>query len=547
MAGYPGQFGTVLVKKETLDKSLKTIEGAPVIINHTDVTVDNADDLRVGVISNAYYNEKDGWYWCEGIIWDKTAQSLITDKGWSVSCSYDFLEENDEGGSENNVPYDREFTKLNFVHLALVDNPRYERANIVFNSKTDNSYDPNQKRDKKGKWTKENGINPNYKEELKQVIDKAKNNPNERQKLVIGKVSKDLEEKAKENGFDIAEYNHDLDVSGTRHSFKQHGNKNIEDLRGQIAITDEDFERIPEIVYDYDDINFGEYDEKGTPLIKYHKQFDDGTSIYAEEIRTRQKTLTIKSLYKRKNKNADNSCSFTDFNPQRLEYISNIIITDNSEDFNPDITKNEVHNEKEQDMALLEELKKLISTVENSKGEEMVDNAKIDKRKLIDEIGGILKGKVDEEVWRTIIGKIEKVAYDESSRGTADNEKVDKRDVIRKIMAIAGKHEDNEDVRTIAKLAEKLAYDKSEADTSDNKKEVKNESEEDKKKVKDLKEDMQDDVYNKKKSCDNGVDNSKTDYYSRMNEIYNASTTPPKQEEYISRADRLKAAEEYFG
>ena len=155
LAGYPGQYGTVLVKKETLDKSLDTILGAPVIINHTNVTEDNADDLRVGVISNAYYNEKDGWYWCEGVIWDETAQNLITDKNWSVSCSYDFLEENDEGGTENNIPYDREFTKLNFVHLALVDNPRYERANIVFNSKMVENWNPNQKRNKLGQWTKE--------------------------------------------------------------------------------------------------------------------------------------------------------------------------------------------------------------------------------------------------------------------------------------------------------------------------------------------------------------------------------------------------------
>lgn len=136
MAGYPGQYGTVLVKKETLDNSLNTIIGAPVIINHTDVTEDNADDLRVGVISNAYYNDKDGWYWCEGVIWDETAQNLITEQKWSVSCSYNFLEQDDEGGTENNIPYDKEFTKLNFVHLALVNNPRYERANIVFNNKT---------------------------------------------------------------------------------------------------------------------------------------------------------------------------------------------------------------------------------------------------------------------------------------------------------------------------------------------------------------------------------------------------------------------------
>lgn len=497
----------MLLKKETLDKSLNTIIGAPVIINHTNVTEDNADDLRVGVISDAYYNEKDGWYWCEGVIWDETAQDLITAKKWSVSCSYDFLEQDDEGGSENNMPYDREFTKLNFVHLALVDNPRYERANIVFNSKMVENYNKNH--DDKGRFCTGSGVNPNYKEELKQVIDKAKKNPNERQKLVIGKVSDDLVTKAKENGLDITEYNHDIDVSGTRHSFKNHGNEKKEELRGQIAITDGDFERIPEIVYAYDDVKFGEVDEKGTPLIKYHKQFDDGTSIYAEEVRTRQKTLTIKSLYKRKNKNADNSCTFTDFNPQRPEYISNIIITDNQEDFNPDITKNEVHNAKEQEMALLEELKKLINNVENDKGEEMqdkdtdkkVDNADVDKREILREADAIamkpaseFKGGAEEK-FRTLTKKLDQLGYNKSSRGTADNEQPDEK--------------------------------------KDEQKEERDEKKED--------------VDNKKKTCDNGVDNSKPDFYSKLNEIYNASTPAPKQDEYVSRADRLKAAEEYFG
>lgn len=46
----------------------------------------------------------------------------------------------------------------------------------------------------------------------------------------------------------------------------------------------------------------------------------------------------------------------------------------------------------------------------------------VDKRKLVDEIGGILKGKVDEELWRTIIGKAEKLAYNKSEAGIANDE-----------------------------------------------------------------------------------------------------------------------------
>lgn len=72
-------------------------------------------------------------------------------------------------------------------------------------------------------------------------------------------------------------------------------------------------------------------------------------------------------------------------------------------------------------MAEIKEVKELLKSiinmaivnnnVENDKGDTMdekekVEKEKVDKRKLIDEIGGILKGKVDEELWRTIIEKI---------------------------------------------------------------------------------------------------------------------------------------------
>ena len=53
-------------------------------------------------------------------------------------------------------------------------------------------------------------------------------------------------------------------------------------------------------------------------------------------------------------------------------------------------------------------------------------NDSVDKRKLIDEVGGILKGKVDEELWRTVIGKLKKLAYDGSETSESDNEEPEK-------------------------------------------------------------------------------------------------------------------------
>lgn len=63
----------------------------------------------------------------------------------------------------------------------------------------------------------------------------------------------------------------------------------------------------------------------------------------------------------------------------------------------------------------------------------------VDKRKLIDEIGGILKDKVSDEVIRTVIGKAEKIAYNDSEAGTADDEEADKDGVKEADEALAEK------------------------------------------------------------------------------------------------------------
>lgn len=58
-------------------------------------------------------------------------------------------------------------------------------------------------------------------------------------------------------------------------------------------------------------------------------------------------------------------------------------------------------------------------------GDECSKDEDVDKRALIDEIGGILKGKLSDELIRTIMGKAEKLAYNDSSAGSADDDGVD--------------------------------------------------------------------------------------------------------------------------
>lgn len=182
------------------------------------------------------------------------------------------------------------------------------------------------------------------------------------------------------------------------------------------------------------------------------------------------------------------------------------------------LVKDKVNNNKEQDMTLLDELKKLITKVENNKeNEEMIDNEKVDKRKLIDEVGGILKGKVDDEIIRTIIKKMEEASYNDSE-ASADNKKV--------------KNEDDEE--------KKIDNEEEEKEEVKNKKKVKNEDEEDEEKVEELKKEEKKDVKNK---CKNSKE---TSTFDKINAIYNSVRALKPQSTYTSRQEKLDNAVEYF-
>lgn len=169
IAGYPKQFGNVLITKETLDKFVNTLVDKPVIINHKD---EIKPEDEVGKVTKVWFNSEDGWFWCEGYLTDETAINLIKDKGWSVSCSYDVLLLDDEGGTENNIKYDKEFLNGKFTHLAIVENPRYERANIVVNSKTEivNSFEGHAGRKGQIGGSLPKGANPNLSNDIDKVI-----------------------------------------------------------------------------------------------------------------------------------------------------------------------------------------------------------------------------------------------------------------------------------------------------------------------------------------------------------------------------------------
>ena len=132
-------FGVCLLSKEVIDRFAYKFVGCPVIIDHKDITDANAKDERVGVISKVWYNEFDGWFWCEGVVFDDEAISLIKDKGYNVSCQYniDDYTENTANALHNGNPYDLTILDGTPEHLAIVKNPRYEEALIAVNKGED--------------------------------------------------------------------------------------------------------------------------------------------------------------------------------------------------------------------------------------------------------------------------------------------------------------------------------------------------------------------------------------------------------------------------
>lgn len=413
------EFGDVLITKETLDRFINTMVGCPVIIQHKDIDDENVDKERVGVISNVWFNEFDGWYYCDGIIWDKQAIDLIKNQDWSVSCTYDFDSDKLEK-THNGKKIDMEFTGGEFLHLALVSNPRYERANIAINSE-------DQPRDKKGRWTNKTGneyFDTNEKLEIKSM------SPDEYIQECSDKMQISVEE--------LIESRKDEKLNKIKDKFKA-GEKL--------------------------DIPYLHYQNEGFMQDGLHR------ALAVKELG--DENLPVAILDERK---LDNSLT-----------------------------------EKEITMSVLNELESFIKgVIKNADDEDKKEEAKNeDKRKLIDEVGGILKGKVDDEIIKTIMKKMEEASYEPSEDKKADNE--------------ADKEEKEEKFEEEKKVA-------------DNKCKNEEEKKEEDKKEEDKDEDDEVDKEEAKNKCKNSMKDVKEIIMGGKSKI---------ESDYISKADRFALGEQY--
>lgn len=91
-------------------------------------------------------------------------------------------------------------------------------------------------------------------------------------------------------------------TSAVNHNQKQHGDSVKEEQAGQVAITSDDYARIPEILETYDRLTKSPNRSRstGNEVIIYEKYFEDGYIYYLEEKRDKRKSLSFQTMYKKK-------------------------------------------------------------------------------------------------------------------------------------------------------------------------------------------------------------------------------------------------------
>lgn len=124
-----GRDFNVLVKNEAIASFNKSFEGKPLYVGHLENNLEKLEEEAAGYVVKSFFNELDSWWWAEIIVTSDAGHDIVN-KGISVSNAY-WINKEGSGGTYLNVPYEHEVLEGEFLHLALVPNPRYEEAEIM--------------------------------------------------------------------------------------------------------------------------------------------------------------------------------------------------------------------------------------------------------------------------------------------------------------------------------------------------------------------------------------------------------------------------------
>lgn len=455
----PDKIYNVYCPREELKKAVPTFNNLPLTREHIEVDVDNVPKEKIVGSLGDHASFEYPYLKNNLIIYDKKDIDLVmSGKKKELSCGYRYTPVRQSGEAEGQH-YDFVMTDIIGNHVALVKQGRAGRDVMVADSSKgiletikekimavfdndlvgDEFKESEHPRAKNGQFTTAGGSGSEKKEESseKDIIESLKN------KFPRKSEKKDgASEYKKERLKDVEA------VSGRETEFYKAKEKEV----------DEDIKEAKEYVSSVIKKDAGEY-KHGKDYFKH--QVEKTKNRYGEESDYYKMAKLHLDLY---NEMANDSAEqekvgvvMKEFKEGELKSGSGEKVTDPKQAIaialsEADQIKDEIPEKQDEpekagdEVALNKGEKKMADEVKETPAEEKVEEVKEekvtedackkaedkevkpacdekeDKRKLIDEIGGILKDKLSEEEWRTVIKKAEELAYNDSE-ASADDEK----------------------------------------------------------------------------------------------------------------------------
>ncbi len=138
------------------------------------------------------------------------------------------------------------------------------------------------------------------KQDISNFVQQSRSVPNNF-KMYLGKVKQNIADTIKSRlGIDVNNYNISLSADSIRHTIKKHSNVDVENARGQVALTSEDFQNIPDIINNPDNIELSGKSKQGKPSIKFEKNIN-GNNVVITYTSDKHKNLELQTMYKFKN------------------------------------------------------------------------------------------------------------------------------------------------------------------------------------------------------------------------------------------------------
>lgn len=135
---------------------------------------------------------------------------------------------------------------------------------------------------------------------ISELVALAKSDPTTYKEINFGNVpNSQAQSICAITGVEIRSAQKILSTQGIRHAFSTHGDHSQEAPRGQIGITDSDFERIPEILSEPDSVERANKSKKGDDGILFKKLFGHKLFHVVVNVKrgNREKSLTFATMY----------------------------------------------------------------------------------------------------------------------------------------------------------------------------------------------------------------------------------------------------------